>query len=326
MPPTRWIRILIGLPIAGLFAWLAFRGLGAQDLGALRDCRPAWVATAVAALALGYGLRIARWWLMLRRLAPGIPCQACAAPFLASFALNNVLPLRAGDVVRTVAFCRRLGVPVAGVLATMLVERLLDLVSLLLVLACAVVLVGPASLPTVVGAAGLAAAGAALGGAVALLAMPGPLLALLGRMLGRILPARLAARLVPAIAQLAEGLMALRGPGHILLTLLLSLGAWLAEGTVFLCVCLALGAIPGWSAWLALGLANLATLIPSTPGHVGTFDYFAILGLTLGGVPQAQAQVATLGIHLVIWAPITIVGLGALLLIRAGKDQEPAHA
>ena len=51
-------------------------------------------------LALGADMtaRIARWWYMLRAVEPDLPFGACARPFLASLALNNTLPFRAGDV------------------------------------------------------------------------------------------------------------------------------------------------------------------------------------------------------------------------------------
>ena len=61
----------------------------------------------------------------------------------------------------------------------------------------------------------------------------------------------------------------------------------------------------------------MATLIPGTPGHLGTFDYFAVLGFSLYGIGRTDGASMALLIHLLLWLPVTLVG-GALLLRRQG--------
>jgi glycosyltransferase 2 family protein len=61
-------------------------------------------------------------------------------------------------------------------------------------------------------------------------------------------------------------------------------------------------------------LGTLAAMLPSLPGYVGTFDFFALQGLLSGGLALETGGVFILLIRIVIWLPITILGLGAFML------------
>jgi glycosyltransferase 2 family protein len=70
------------------------------------------------------------------------------------------------------------------------------------------------------------------------------------------------------------------------------------------------------AAGLSLGAGTLATLLPSSPGYVGTFDYFAALGLTAYGASLGAATAFALLVHLVLWVPVTVLGFALLLVGR----------
>jgi glycosyltransferase 2 family protein len=125
-----------------------------------------------------------------------------------------------------------------------------------------------------------------------------------------------------ATDQLTASLALLRSPGRAARLLGLSLVAWLLEGAVFACVVWSLHLPVAWPApWLSLAAATLATLLPSSPGYVGTFDYFASVGLRAYGAPAAGATAFALLTHLMLWLPITIAGLLALLLSRGATTR-----
>ena len=273
------------------------------------------VLLALAFVAAGWAARIIRWWRMLRVLEPHLPLGACAGPFVAGMAVNNVLPFRAGDALRALGFRRQLRSPAARVIGTLVIERALDLFVLL-----GVFFVGLLSLPAgafprafVVAAAWLVGAG--LAAAVAWVLVP----TLPGRIRCR-LPGRrlLAGRRWPAVlrhgAQLAEALALVRSPPRLLELLGLSVVGWACEGAVFVTVAVALqtGAAP-LGPWLALAAGTLATTIPSAPGYVGTFDWFAAQGLAAYGASPATAAAFALTVHAVLWTTSTAVGLLSLL-------------
>ena len=109
-------------------------------------------------------------------------------------------------------------------------------------------------------------------------------------------------------------------PARAVQLLSLSVLAWLLEGTMYACVAWALhvGGSPV-APWFAAATGTLATLIPSSPGYVGTFDYFAILGLTAFGAQRAAATAFAVVVHVVLWLPVTLVGAAFLVKIRAPR-------
>ena len=314
MSRSRWLRPVIGAAIGLAFLALLIRRVEWRTVtDLLAHARPLPLGLAMLALATGLGTRVVRWWLMLRALDPALPLSSCVRPFLGSLALNNTMPLRAGDVVRAVGFRHALGAAPARVVGTLLIERLLDLLVLLVIFFVALL-----------GAAGvfprpfLLAAGVAglLALATLLLLVTAP--QAIGRagawaLAWRRLPHAWRDRTAPHVQQLADSLSLLRAPGRAVRLLGLSLLAWLAEGGVFAAVAWSLAIpTPGLAPWLALGAATLATLLPSTPGYVGTFDWFAALGFTAYGVDRSGAAAAAFLAHLVVWLPVTVVGLAVL--------------
>jgi len=165
--PARWLRPLVGVVVAALFVWLLATRV---EWGAVRRVL---VAASPGPLVLGLGLfgagiavRVVRWWWMLRAFEPRLAPWRCARPYLVSLALNNTMPLRAGDLVRTFGFRGELRAPPGRVLGTLVIERVLDLLVLLAVFF--VGLLGAASgvVPRAYVTAG-AVAGAAAVGAIA---------------------------------------------------------------------------------------------------------------------------------------------------------------
>ena len=82
-----------------------------------------------------------------------------------------------------------------------------------------------------------------------------------------------------------------------------------ARGAVFVAVAHALATpVAAAGPWFALATGTLATLLPGSPGHVGTFDWFAMLGLVAYGAPRAAATAHALLVHVVLWLPPTVIG------------------
>jgi hypothetical protein len=311
------VRLGLGVALAAVFTWLLLRQLDlSQVIDAFKEATGRWVVAALAAFFLGYLCRIARWHAMLSGSVPGVRLRACVGPFLASFAANNVLPFRAGDVMRVFAFNRALGTTSGVVAATLFVERLLDLLMVVVLFAAALQAfdIGPSVV------SGLGSTALFAGAAVLLLVLLFPrTFAPAARWTGR-----LASRMAPRIGarlsdEIAKGLATLEqlAKGHVMLKLLAwSALAWTFEGCVFWFAALALPSVTEpQGAWLALPVATFATLIPSTPGYVGTFDYFmAWAMIQLGNAPSPAAAAAFL-VHTLLWLPPTIVG-GAYLLLH----------
>ena len=318
----RWARAGAGLMVAGLFLTLLARNIEWNEVRRVL-AGATWPPLLLATIALGADMsaRITRWWLMLRPVQPDLPWASCARPFLGSLALNNTVPLRAGDVVRVFGFQRTLRAPTPHVVGTLILERMLDLLVLLGILSVAVLGtsgVFPRPFLLLAYLAGAVCVSALL----ALTLVPRSISNAIQWMMGRLFAGRSwTPALNRVVEQLTQSLALLRSPGRAFRLLGLSLVAWLLEGAVFACVLQSLQIQVAWpAAWLALAAATLATLLPSSPGYVGTFDYFATLGLTAYGAAPAAGAAFALVAHLMLWLPVTAVGFALLLLGRRPTD------
>ena len=300
----------MGVVVAAAFLWLLVRGI---DMAALRGAfaRLSWPAVLLALTftAAAHAVRVVRWWGLLRVLEPRLAVTACARPFLCGFAFNNVLPLRTGDAVRAVAFQEELRSPAMRVVGTLVIERMADLIAVSAMFAGAMLAVPVGALPRAIVVA--IAALAALGFVVllaAVVALPW-VEAFLGRLPRRFGDRRWVQWAARQGLHLAGALKLVRSARGMGVMGILSVIVWACEGAAFVTVATALGAAAPWPGpWLSLALGSVSAALPLTPGHVGTFDYFAALGLVAYGAPVATAAAFALTVH-ALWVPFTIAGL-----------------
>ena len=316
MNTIKTLRFTLSLLVALFFVGLIFRQINFHDFSkAILGTELKLIPLALFALSFGYFCRIHRWHLMLKIENPNLHFRQCLGPFLSSFALNNVLPFRAGDVIRTFAFNKQLGVGSGSVLASLLIERLLDLLLLLTLLAMAILIlsINLNYFYSISSAALLASIFFVL-----LLIFSPQLIAPIAVFIGK-----LASRFIPKygdviLNEINIGLVLLRllAKGHVMTRLLAwSTLAWLSEGCMFYLVAKALPSIDfPISAWLALPVGTLATLIPSTPGYVGTFDYFTVHAMAVMKNTIISSTTYAFLLHILLWFPPTLIGGGYLLL------------
>lgn len=312
-------RLCISMAFAGLFVWLIARQVDPNQLQmAFQGTLTAWLGLGLLGFAFGYACRIQRWRLMLQIDHAELTWRHCAGPLLASFAANNILPFRVGDLMRAFAFNQQLGVSSGVVVASLFVERLLDLLMVLLLLLAALAWFDLDSQHLAgIGMIGLAGIVLAV---LLLLLLPGlfaPLILAGGKLVAKLAPG-FGHKLLHELHKGLDALQHLAKGGFMLRMLIWSTAVWLAEGSLFWCAGRALTSLGNPEAgWLALPVATLATLIPSTPGYVGTFDYFSIQAMTALGNGVAQATAYALLVHVLLWLPPTLIGGVYLLLFPA---------
>jgi glycosyltransferase 2 family protein len=304
------IRLGLGIALAAIFLWLMLRHIDVNEIGHAFAKADLWaLSLAVAAFSVGLGCKIERWRRMLLQTNGELTWADCYGPMVASVATNNVLPFRAGDIMRGFGFNGRLGINASVSLTTIVVERLLDLLIVISFLGLALITFGTDS-SRVIGVGG----GVLLGSAVAILSV-----LLFPRMLRPLLfwGAGLIARLFPGLGsgikrELEKIFAALEYTAKsrtMCVLIAWSLLAWTAEGCAFWFTAMAMQTIEAPTvAWFALPAATLSTMIPSTPGYVGTFDYFTAQAMTVGGNTLANSVAYAFLVHLVLWLPPTLAG------------------
>jgi len=315
------LKLAAGISVTVFFLWLLLRNL---DLGALKsaffnlDSR--FILLALAFLATGYYVRIARWWWMLRVLEPGLRFSTCVWPFITSIAVNNVLPLRAGDALRIFGFRTQLRSPAMRIAGTLVVERLFDLLALLTFFFIGLMGLPPGTFPATFVKLAAWLAGSSVTLLFVFILFSQKFAELLQWITHRpILIQRGWSDKVQLLGtHFIESLTILRSPLRVLVLFCFSVATWACEGAVFATVAHALGSGAGAIApWFSLATGTLATLLPSSPGYVGTFDYFAMQGLVAYGASSETAAAFALTVHAVLWLPLTAAGL--LYLLSRGQ-------
>ena len=296
---------------------MALRGADLEEaVRLIREADLLLVGLAGVVLMFGIWLRAVRWRILLKPLGKTTLIQSFAALTIGYLA-NNALPARLGEIVRVVILHRDAGIPRAGSLGTILVERLLDVITLLLLLGVAAIASGWQN--PWAGGGGLAGVGAVVGLAVtyAIAARAVTLPVWLER---RWRPWRAGSPqwVVEVGAGFLAGFANVASAGAMARVLLLSLASWMVEASVYFLVMRAMD-IKGGGAWMAMlvsSLSNLAGIIPAGPANLGPFEYFATE--TLRGF-ELSAEVAVafvVAAHLLIIVPPSVIG--GLLLLRGG--------
>ncbi len=275
---------------------------------ALKNVAVGPIVIALLALAADFLLRAVRFWAMLRTASgQPIPLRPCIWPFIASFGISDILPLRAGDAYRIVWFHRRLGLPLSKVVGAMAVERIFDLLAVLLLGMIAVTLVGTAipaplvqGVQFVIGA--VSAALLVVIAAPAVMPSPDP------KSANRLL--RWLAALLDGCRSAAAAMGAMMRPGRGSLFAALTLICWAFEFIVFHAAWISLGGLMLDIArpLLAFSFSTLGTLLPGLPGHFGSFEFFGFKAFTLVDVDPAFGTAVLLLAHLCLWLPTALCG------------------
>jgi uncharacterized protein (TIRG00374 family) len=317
------VPALFGLGISVGLLWWALRGVSPTDvLRHVRSARPGPLALAVVLATLSFPLRWIRWRVLLQVSGPRIAgslWHAVAVGFMA----NNLLPLRAGELVRSYTASLLGGIRFTTVLSSVAVERIFDGLTVVALLTFALLRSDlPPSLSVGgVSVAHVAQAGALISGvafllAVAILAAP----RYAERIVRRLAPSqRLAGKLVNIIEGVRSGLLALRTPGRLFLVVLWSLVLWLINALAFYVGFAAFDIRVSYlGALLMQGLIVLGIAIPSTPGFFGPFEAVIVAVLALYGVPNEVAFSYAIAYHITSFLPITLLGMWSLTRIPGG--------
>lgn len=307
-----WVKHVAGLAITVLCIVVIARKVNfGEVLAALERFHWPYLVLGIASLGMGYALRILRWSILLGATGAPVTFRNCVAPFLGSIALNNVLPLRLGDLVRALVFPTAMGVSKTTATSSLVMERLIDLMTLLCCLAIGLFAIGTAVVPPLIARS---AVSLAIGGGVVLvlgLLFSGPIARVLVRQAAR--RSAGVARLLTTVASLFEGFAAMARAPVLFLVVLISMLVWVGESGLFYCVMLGFG-LPATPlmALLVMAIATLSTLVPSSPGYVGPFHLAAFAAISLVGGTATQAGSYAVLCHLALWLPTTLAGAVAI--------------
>lgn len=310
-----WLRVkknlpmMVGVVVSALFIYYIAREIEwMRLLGDLRGANYWWILPGVAVYMVGLVARTWRWHFMLRHLKP-VSLRRLFPVVCIGYFGNNVYPLRAGEVLRSFVLKRKEEIPFTSSLATVLIERVFDGLVMLLFVFLALPF---APLPSQFRQAVIVLTVLLLLATALFIWMamqPKRMAALYHWIADRLLPQAIRQRTDDLYARFMEGIASLSSGYDILMIFVTSVVIWLMETVKYWFV---LFAFPFHVNFLVLmlmnGIVNLATTLPSAPGHLGTFDGPGISTLMAFGVSRNLATSYTLVLHAALWLPVTALG------------------
>lgn len=326
---TRALQLALGLSVSAVCIWLSMKDVRLAEVWAVLSRAHYGGFVGVCAITIfGFWLRAVRWRFFIQSPKP-LRTDSLFSATMIGFMANNVLPFRLGEFVRPWALSRREGLSKSMLLATVVVERAIDMLTLLAIFGVTL-MVHPIAETSeagrmVQGGAKLLLAACVVLTVVVVVAERNRALAL--RVIG-LAPAGMRGRIGALAERFLDGFSLFRDLSRLAQVFLLSFA-------MFLCFAVALGVsmwslsitVPWYAGLVMLVVTAIGIMVPAAPGYVGTLHYACIVGLALFGVGKGQSAPFGWFYFVSQWLPITAVGLyylnrEGLSLASLGQAQE----
>jgi uncharacterized protein (TIRG00374 family) len=299
-----------------VFGYLAVRDVKWQATWhALAKSNYAWLVPTFLAVGVSVVLRAIRWQaLFMQEHRPGL--APITKAMLVGLFFNIILPARAGEAARIVALKSYAGTSLAETTATIVVERLIDILALLgLLFVCSPWLPHITWLRAAGILAMVALAATALLLAIVIQFARGRAPKLVG-FLAR-LPWLDEARVERMTGSVLDGLLAVRRPRQAAAVFALTTLSWLVLGLAFWFLMIGFHMhLPVLAGLLVAIATGLSFIVPAAPGGLGVFEAAGLAATGAYGIAKSQALGYVLVLHAVNVIPFLI--LGAVVLATTG--------
>ena len=324
-----FIKKYLGLTIALLLMMFFLRNVdfvGVVD--AIGAARPGMIVLALFVLTLGYVIRAIRWRYLLSPLGQ-VSLGIALRSTMIGFAVNAILPGRVGELLRPYLLARQERLSASAVVATVLVERVLDLVAILVLFGLSVVIFDPGFVGANESIIAGISTGASVAAGVAVLMLGFASIAAswptfmdrLMRGLVSPLPPRLSESVVQMTGRFLEGFAVMRRIRPLAFSIGWSIALWVSIGLSLWLVTVAFDIeMPVVGAGVIVVLIAVGVAVP-TPAGVGGYHAAYQLGVAgLYGASDTAAVGAGLVAHVLSFLPVTVIGL--VLMARIGMNFE----
>ncbi len=313
MLKSHGVKLAVGIAIGAAFVYLAVRRIDiVQMRAALAAADYGWVLAASALMLASHYLRAMRWRYFLAPVRT-VDTPTLFSALMIGYAANTVMPAHLGEFLRALVLGRKKDIPAGAAFASIVVERIVDMISLIGVMAV-VVIVHP--FPQWVELSGYLM----LAGALLLLAMivagkrcERATLKMV-RWVVRPFPEKPARRIESLAEGFLAGIVPLASPLHYAIAGGLSIAIWAGYAAVYY-TCLeafhfvAVYHLAWYAGLVVLVLTTISVVIPSTPGYVGTYHYLCQVALAMFAVPASEALSFAVVAHFISVVPVLVLGL-----------------
>jgi uncharacterized protein (TIRG00374 family) len=310
---SRGVRIAASVAISAVFLAFAVRGVDWNEaVAALGSANYVWVVLMLPVTFWTLIIRAQRWRVFLQ--AVGVPpLRPLVSATNIGFMANMVLPLRIGEVVRPVLLSRQAGLPLSGVLASVLLERIFDMFTILFFFGLSVSVVRVSEQVQQWGWM-LSALALAVAGLIVLVRVQEQLFLRLSRAVANRLPARLGDPAYRFAEGFVQALEMLDSPAAYLRAFAWSVYLWVAIALVYVLGFWAFhfDVEPLRGALVLTTLVAIAVSVPSAPGYIGSFQLGCVLALRLFNIGESPALAYSIVVHLTQFVGVIGAGLYSL--------------
>ena len=312
------INLLLGLAVGALFIWLALRGTDFQGVKAsFKAANYLYLIPVVFLSIIVQIVRSYRWGVIvepLEKISQGTLFSITSVGFMAI----TLLPVRMGEFVRPYLISRKSTIKLGSSLATIVVERIFDMLTLMILLLFVLMTV---DLPEWV-----------FRTAYAILLIIIPFLFLLiflavkreisAKGFDRIvrkLPPAFSSRLMKLFHSFLDGLQILPDWKKTVFLSFLSLCIWGLIGlitSILFSSFASMSELPLAAAYAVLIITALGVALPTAPGFIGNYHFSCVVGLTLFGIPKTDALTFAIVLHFIQFSVVIVLGLACLPFIK----------
>jgi uncharacterized protein (TIRG00374 family) len=326
LPAWRDWRVLLGIAITVVAFGFAIRGIPvAAVVDSMRDAN-LWIllGLSIPSYAGAVIFRGLRWRHLTNPIAP-VPRKLLCRGVVIGFMVNNLVPLRIGEVVRAWYVSRESGVSASALFGTVVLERVIDVVAVVLLALVALSFAGGGEAEDSFLSRG------------AILLLPAGLIPMVGLTLLRVapdfvmrvllwllqpFPSRVSEMVSKILGNFTHGLGALSGGSHLFWIGFHSAMIWVVFSMIpvlagFLSFGIDFGSLSEMLivSYITLGAVGVAVAIPAAPGFFGTYQLAFKTVLEQFGVGSATALALGLVVWFLFWATLTLAGL---VVMRSG--------
>ena len=311
----RNLLILAGFLIGAFFLYLFLQKVEwAKVYSAMRAANYWWLIPNIASIFVAMALRAWRWGYMVR------PLKKCSfhglyAASMIGFMASNILPARLGEFVRPMSLGSIENVSRSAAMATTLVERVFDLLTLLALFTSILLF---KKFPDTVDLKHLEAAGwiffvltgVLTVGMILLKVRTGFTLRWINKLL-RVFPEKPRQVVSDICEKFASGLEVLSDTKAILIITMQSILLWVVMALSNYLIFLAFGMsyLPIDASFVVLAVVSVGIMLPNAPGFIGPYQYLTVLSLSLYNVPAADAAACSIVMWATQYFTITLAGL-----------------
>jgi len=307
------LKLGLGLAISAFFLYLAFRQVDFDKMGqAFKTAHYPLLLIAVFMLFASHWMRAWRHHYFLEPIKP-ISTSSLFSALMVGYMANTFLPAHLGELLRAYLIGEKEHIPKASTLATIAIERIVDVFCLLLLMGVTFVVYPFPREVRLSGYLTFAFVAALVVFLLILKKRPERMLSAV-ETVSKPLSKKISSKLVELLCSFRDGLVPLKHRHHYVAVTILSVLVWACYAGIFLIAFYAFDFVKTyhlpWSASLVvLVITTISVVVPSSPGYVGTYHWLCMVALGLFGVSQSPALSFAIVVHALSIFPVALLGI-----------------